>query len=120
LNTENVTEFQRRLISLREAQGYSQADFARAIGVSPRMMCHYEREAVHLPPAAVLMKMAEALGCSIDGLLDMEIAEPDGRTVEGRLLRRLREAAKLPENDRTLLIQMLDVLLAKNGLTASQ
>ena len=116
MDSDVVREFQHSLVRLRDEQGYSQAAFARAVGVSARMMCHYEKESENLPPGAILVKMAETLGCSIDAMLNAELGKADGRTVEGRVLRRFKDAARLPESDRMLLVQMLDALLAKNEL----
>lgn len=116
---DDIKAFQERLISLRKSRGYSQTAFARILGISPRMMCHYERETENLPPTALLIRIAQALDCSIDSLLSIEPIEPDGRTVQGRLLKRFQQVAELPEADRALLVQMLDTLLAKNQLINS-
>ena len=113
----DVEKFQSRLIKLRESRKYSQAGFARLIGVSRRMMCYYEKESKTMPSSNLIIKMAQVLECSVNDLLDLE-HEPktDGRTAEAKFMKKFSEAAKLPEDDRNILIQMLDALLVKNAL----
>lgn len=116
---EQARSFQKRLIALRRQRGYSQAAFARAVGTSRRMMCYYEKDGRCLPPGGMLLNMSQVLGCSMDYLVGAETEQCDGRTVEGRLLSKFRDAAKLPEKERMLLVEMLDTLMSKNRLGPS-
>lgn len=113
----NIKQFQDRLIRLREERKFSQTGFAKLIGISRRMMCYYEKESNTMPSSGLILKMAQVLECSVDDLLDLT-HEPktDGRTAEAKFMKKFSEAAKLPEDDRNILIQMLDALLVKNAL----
>lgn len=113
---EDVEKFQQRLKKFREDRGYSQAKFARMIGISRRMMCYYEKESNAMPSSGIILKMAQSLDCSVDALLDLKEEKVDGRTTEARLVKKFKDAAKLPETDRNILIQMLDALLLKNKM----
>ena len=63
----------KNLISLRKAKGWSQAQLAAAIGCTTSCISNYENDLrnIDLKTAAML---AEALGCTVDDLIDKEAA----------------------------------------------
>ena len=62
------TAFGPRLAALRKAAGYTQVEFAKATGISQRMVSYYETTADH-PIVTVLREFAQTLGVSADELL---------------------------------------------------
>ena len=116
---DNLERFQKKLVELRKTKGFSQASFGRALGISRRMMCYYEKESTTFPPCALVLNMAKLLDCNIDTLFALKKEENDGRTVEAKSLQKLKKAAKLPKKDRDLLFQLMDNLLEKNKKTAT-
>ncbi len=57
------------MLRLRECRGMSQADLARALGVSVRRLTRYEAGRARIP-ASTLMSVTRALGVSIADFLD--------------------------------------------------
>ena len=57
------------LRSLREARGYSQREFADAVGVRSVGAVSMWETGERTPRAALLPKIADVLGCTIDELL---------------------------------------------------
>ena len=118
MNIIEAQNFALRLRHLREENGFSQAEFARLLGISRRAMCYHERESKNLPSAALMIEMAKILNISIEELLGIE-NKMDGRTIEAKALKKLKDIALLPKNDRDLLFQLLDNLLEKNHITSA-
>lgn len=58
---------------LREAAGYTQAELARALGVTSVMVCQWE-SGTKMPMAHRLPKLAVLLNCTIDQLFGRETA----------------------------------------------
>ena len=112
---EEVKQFQKILRELRESNGYTQAAFARELGITRRMMCYYEKESTTLPATQTLVKLAKVLDCSVDVLLGNK-ENVDGRTAEAKILKTLKQVVKLPKDDRDILMQMVDGLLTKNKI----
>lgn len=63
--------FAERLLELRTERGISQAQLARAIGVSCGIVCYWETDRSE-PVASNLVKLADYLNVSIDYLLGRE------------------------------------------------
>lgn len=107
--------FGQRLARLRKARGYTQTELGERVGVSQRMMTYYERAADH-PPAALLPKLAQALGVTADQLLGLRPVEAKPAPPNTRLWRRLREIEKLPPGERKAVMKILDGLLTRQKL----
>lgn len=54
---------------IREARGFSQLEFAMALGVTPGAVSHWENGR-RKPGIDDLARIAELLGCKIDDLID--------------------------------------------------
>jgi len=100
-----------RLARLRKAAGVTQAELAKAIGTSQRMIAYYERHSLELP-ARHLPQMAKALGVTVDQLLGVETVK-SASPQEGRLWRKLKEVNRLPPKDQKAVIYYIDALLTK-------
>ena len=106
-----------RLRRLRLEKGYSLRELAAVVGTSHRMIAYYEIQGGN-PPADVVVKLARALGVSADGLLGLRKANKaaDSHPENVRLLRKLRQVAKLPAKDRRSVLQMIDALVERQAL----
>lgn len=105
--------FGARLVELRKAVGYTQAELAGELGVSRRMIAYYEGETEH-PPANLLAGLAGALGVSIEVLLGTEPARKGVRSPKpatSRLQRRLQQIERLEAAEKRQILQVLDTLL---------
>lgn len=108
--TVDKENFGKRLLQFRKAAGFSQYSLAREMGVSQRMILHYEN-AKGNPPLYMFPKFAKALGVTTDQLFGLEKA-PKIERKDNRLRRRIAEVEKLPEPIRKQVSQYLDTVLA--------
>lgn len=60
----------------RLALGLTQQDLANRTGIPQTLISRIEREVIINPGAEMLKRLARALGCSIDYLVDLYDAEP--------------------------------------------
>ncbi len=113
--------FGERLALLRQKAGFSQREFARVAGSSPRMIAYYETRAA-LPLGHVLSSLANALGLSVDELVGNRPAKSTKRSprLSPRLLRRLSLVEQLPLKDKRELFSIIDMYLSKNHLSDAQ
>lgn len=109
----------RRIAEIRKAKGFTQDELGAEIGVSKRMMSHYEQG---WPPSYILPKVAHALGVSIDELAGLKPPHGNGngngkgngpapRPGQMRLWRRLKKIERLPPSTRKAVLKVIDGLL---------
>ena len=110
--------FGQRLARIRKERGFTQTELGDAIGVSQRVISYYER-ATQRPPAELLPKIAAVLGVTTDVLLGVEALPEDGRTVDARLRRKLKELESLPTKDRKAIMQVIDAMLERQKVNNS-
>ena len=108
-----------RLASLRKAAGYTQEEFAEAIGVSRRVIGYYEAESADTPPGSMLVAIAQVLTVSVDELLGLKRL-PKGKAFRGphgnsRLMRKLKQLEQLPKAQQQAVIQHIDPLSQTHG-----
>lgn len=104
--------FGARLIAARKAKGLTQAELARQVGTSQRMIAYYETQ--HgTPSGPVLLRLAETLAVDpneLIGLASAPSAQPDTPT-DLRLWRKLRRVESLPPDQRKTVVQLIDALV---------
>lgn len=103
-----------RLRQLRQERRWTQAELAEKVGVHQKQISAYERD-VHSPSTDVLIKFAEVFDVSLDYLA----FEAQGRSAkiniqDRELLRRFETLDNLPEAEKTLAKQILDLLILKH------
>lgn len=110
-STREPSAFGKRLSSLREARGLSQAEFAERLGVSQQLIAYYERRAPS-PNLDFIEKAALGLGVELAALVT------DGKTTRrskpgpaSRLDERFERVRLLPKKKQELAIKMLDLVL---------
>lgn len=102
-----------RLKQLRMQKGLSQKAFAELVNVHPVQYNRYEG-GDSVPSAENLPKLAEALGVTVDYLLEGKNDEAAVAKFEDRdLLRLFEETEKLPAKDKEIAKEMLDSFLFK-------
>jgi transcriptional regulator with XRE-family HTH domain len=112
--TEKAEPFGKRLTRLRQVKGFTQGELAERIGVSQRVLCYYERETEY-PPTHLLPKMAEALGLSLDELMNAAPPKPEAIPKNSRLQRKLRVVETLSKPDQKAIVRMIDALALKHA-----
>ena len=103
--------FGKRLASLRKQAGYSQRSFADAIGISYRMVAYYEAQTTK-PPAHLFPVISDTLGISIDELLGVKTTQSK-KTVNRRLLNKLKQIEKLPKRQQQAILDHIDALVER-------
>ena len=105
--------FSQRLAGLRKAAGYSQYTLADALGISQRMVAHYENSNGN-PPLHLLPKFAKALGVSADQLLGIKPVK-EVKQKDNRLWQRFARVEKLPPQQRKKIVDILDAFLGQEA-----
>lgn len=118
--TERRALFGQRLIQIRKAKGLTQLELGKRIGVSQRIIHHYENKAEY-PPTQKLIDLAMALDLSLDELLGLSKSEGlnVSQNIKPTLAKRLRLASNLPSNDLKALTTFIDALLLKQQVKDS-
>ena len=104
-------KFPDRLKGIREERGLSQADLAEKSGLQTSAISHFETGR-RSPSFDNLKRLADALGSSIDALLDRKM-EP---TAAGPLAEQMfRDFAKMTSSDQESLAKMAAILAEKTS-----
>ena len=111
--SKDKQSFGQRLAQIRKAKGLTQEDLGERIGVSQRIMHHYENKAEY-PPAQKIIELAQALCMSVDELLGIGNDDKDSyQNINPKLAKRLRLVSNLPSYDLKALVTFIDALLLK-------
>jgi transcriptional regulator with XRE-family HTH domain len=109
----NRLSFGQRLAQIRKAKGLTQEELGQRIGVSQRIMHHYENKADY-PPAQKIIELAQALDMSVDELLAANGNNQGSyQNINPKLAKRLRLASNLPPSDLKALATYIDALILK-------
>ncbi len=110
----NEDSFGKRLARIRKTKGLTQTELGERIGVSQRIIHHYENKAEY-PPAPKIIELALALGMSIDELLGNAFMDSESyQNINPKLAKRLRLASNLPSHELKALVTFIDALLLKH------
>lgn len=102
----------KKLRKVISGQALTQSQLGNLVGLSARMICHYEHHIKEIP-STKLLKIAEALGVSMDDLLGAKDIRTPLDPEYATLWRRLKKAELLPKKDQKALLYYLDALLQK-------
>jgi transcriptional regulator with XRE-family HTH domain len=103
-----------RVRQLRVERRWSQGELGEKIGVHQKQVSAYER-GVNIPSTEVLIKLAEVFNVSLDYLAFEAKGQPAKIQIQDReLLRRFEALDSLPEQDKNLAKEVLDLLILKN------
>jgi transcriptional regulator with XRE-family HTH domain len=112
-----------RIRRYRLAKGLTQAELAKLVGASQRMINYYEVRGVS-PPPELVVKIADALDVSIDELFGRK---PRARRAAGvapageslRRRRRLKRLDELPRDEQSAVLKMIEALAERSKRKAS-
>lgn len=106
---------------LRQEQDWTQAELGDKVNVHQKQISSYER-GVNVPSTDILIKLAEVFDVTLDYLAFDDsrpsVALSSGNIQDRELLRRFEAVDALPEKERSLAKEMLDLLVLKNRFQA--
>jgi len=104
----DLTDFGKRLMTLRKKTGYTQVELAKELGITPT----YDfllRRPYRVPSSTLLPKLAKLLSVTTDELLGIKSTKR-AKQPDTRLLRRFQQVDKLGSKEKRQVIQLLDTL----------
>ena len=106
--------FGARLKALRKQKRWSQKELAAKVAIRFQQLNKYE-SGLNLPPAEMLIKLADALGTTVDYLLTGNPVEemPLGNA---RLFRRFQAVEGFDPEDQEAVIKLIDAMIAKHKM----
>ena len=103
--------FGARLKALRKQKRWSQKELAAKVNIRFQQLNKYE-SGLNLPPAEMLVKLADALATTVDYLLTGNPAE-DSPLGDVRLFRRFQAMEGFDREDREAVIKLIDAMITK-------
>lgn len=79
--------FRKRLASLREAEGLTQAKLSEMIGAGPQYVSHVETGRIKTPPWDRMKKLAKALNVSLNDLFFFEGVDDNAEVLRSKIQR---------------------------------
>jgi len=97
-----------RINKIRRKKGLSQTELGNSIGVSQQVITNYER-GLREPSIETLLKIAGALGISLEHLIGAKPIKPNEQTSRA-LQKRFEQIKKLPPEKQKAFITFVDAL----------
>jgi transcriptional regulator with XRE-family HTH domain len=111
-----MNDLGKRIQQLRKQKELSQNELAKIVGVSYAQLSRYENKGTQ-PPAEVLNKFAEALGTSVDFLINGDSSQKAKATLrDAELLQQFKAVEELNDNDRNIIKTLIDAFLTKRQI----
>ncbi|HET7688179.1 MAG TPA: RstR family transcriptional repressor [Candidatus Macondimonas sp.] len=109
--------FGARLKDLRKQKRWSQKELAAKVNIRFQQLNKYE-SGINIPPAEMLIKLADALATTVDYLLTGNPAEemPLGNV---RLFRRFQAVESFDTEDQEAVIKLIDAMIAKQQMQSA-
>lgn len=101
--------FGERLATLRRAKGLTQKELGDLVGVSGRMIAHYENIASY-PPANFIPLLAKVLKASIEELMGLKPLKDDFSPKNIRKWRQLKKFERLSLKDQKSVLRFIQTL----------
>jgi transcriptional regulator with XRE-family HTH domain len=108
-----------RLFHTRIARGLTQQELGKRIGLSKRMVAHYESDSA-TPPLDVLTSFADALGVTVSYLLGESTQKKIDTKIKPLFRRHLEILQKLPLKEQKTVIDMVEGLELKNRVAGNK
>ncbi|CDG19901.1 putative transcriptional regulatory protein [Xenorhabdus poinarii G6] len=110
-------EFGVRLKGLRKQKGWPQKELAAKVEVRFQQLNKYE-SGLNIPPAEMMVKLADVLGVTVDYLLTGNPVE-DSPLASSRLFRRFQVLEQLEPEDQETVIKIIDAMIAKQRMESA-
>ena len=107
-----IEGFGETLELLRKQKGLTQEELAKEVGISQRMISHYENK-VKSPPLKIIILIAKALNVSLDILLSNEKIS---RNFDSKITKKIKIIENLSLRDQNAIWSFVNALIAKREL----
>ncbi len=106
-----------RLKDLRKQKRWAQKEMAAKVGIRFQQLNKYE-SGLNIPPAVMLLKLADVLGMTVDYLLTGNPVEetPLG---QARLFQRFQAVERFEVDDQEAVIKLIDGMIAKQHMEST-
>jgi transcriptional regulator with XRE-family HTH domain len=101
---------------IRKSKGLTQKDLANKIGISQRLLSHFEVGRRRIM-AVMLFQIAQALDVATDKIFGVNGSKTSSKSISPSLTKRVQEIEKLPLNEKRALIKTIDNFLKANKRT---
>ncbi|MBN1981173.1 MAG: helix-turn-helix transcriptional regulator [Chitinivibrionales bacterium] len=108
------SDFGQRLFRTRKSRGLSQTELGKRVGLSKRMISHYEGNAQEGPPLTTLSNIADALGVTVSYLLGESTQKALKSEVSPHLLKHVRVLEQLSHKEQKTILNMIEIAASKN------
>lgn len=102
------------IAGIRKEKGISQVELSEMIGISQKLLSHYEIGRLHIS-AEIIIKIATALDVNTDNILIPDKKNNTKKQTNLRITRRMRELESFPEIKKKAILQVLDDLIRANS-----
>lgn len=109
--------FGARLKALRKQKGWAQKELAAQVEIRFQQLNKYE-SGLNIPPAEMLIKLADALGVTVDFLLTGNPVE-DSPLANSRLFKRFQAVETMATDDQETVIRVIDAMVAKQRIASA-
>ncbi|ODS24379.1 hypothetical protein AB835_03930 [Candidatus Endobugula sertula] len=116
-NTALRHAFGARVKQLRKEHDWSQKQLAGQLDIRFQLLNKYEG-GQHIPPPETLIKLANALGTTVDFLLTGN-PQQELPSVDDSLFRRFQVLERFNEEDKQTVIKLIDAMIAKQRMTSA-
>jgi transcriptional regulator with XRE-family HTH domain len=99
-----------RLARLRKQRGYTQTELAEKMGSRQVLISAYETDRIALS-AEIAVRLAVALEVTTDELLHPNVKKKSTAKPSLKVMRRMEQIEKLPENKQSFILSALDSML---------
>lgn len=110
-------EFGARLKVLRKQKNWAQKELAARVEIRFQQLNKYE-SGLNIPPAEMLVKLANAVDVTVDFLLTGNPVE-DSPLANSRLFKRFQVLERLASDDQETVIKVIDAMIAKQRMESA-
>ena len=104
----NVESIGKRIARLRKERKYSQAELAKKLGTSQKVISDYELNKLR-PHHEVIVKLSLIFGITADELLGLKTIKSAGDTIPSKkILRRMQKIESLTQSQQIFILRAID------------
>lgn len=102
---------------MRKQKNWAQKELAAKVAIRFQQLNKYE-SGLNIPPAEMLVKLADALDVTVNFLLTGNPVE-DSPLASSRLFKRFQVLERLASDDQELVIKVIDAMIAKQRMESA-